>query len=164
MCNACLLLRLTWFELQNHKTYLRTCTLSEDSDQTAHSRSLIWIFIERILNSQGCKVSSCGQWRLRSDCADAQNITKTCLYNVDPLKPHFYIAKLGFTGVYIIFLISAQNIGWGYSLEPPRRGGSNEYPRSMFLAEIWKISYFFIWKFSLFWWQNVQYTWIGVFS
>ena len=26
----------------------------------------------------------------------------------DPLKPHFYIVKLGFTGVYIIFLISAQ--------------------------------------------------------
>ena len=36
------------------------------------------------------------------------DITKTCLYNVDPLKPHFYIVKLGFTGVYIIFLISAQ--------------------------------------------------------
>ena len=50
----------------------------------------------------------------------------------DPLKPHFYIVKLGFTGVYIIFLISAQNIDCGYSLEPPRRGGSNEYPQSMF--------------------------------
>ena len=37
-----------------------------------------------------------------------QSITKTCLYNFDPLKPHFYIVKLGFTGVYIIFLISAQ--------------------------------------------------------
>ena len=30
------------------------------------------------------------------------------LYNIDPLKPHFYTVKLGFTGVYIIFLISAQ--------------------------------------------------------
>ena len=49
-----------------------------------------------------------------------QDITKTCLYNFDPLKPHFYIVKLGFTGVYIIFLISAQNIDCGYSLEPPR--------------------------------------------
>ena len=28
--------------------------------------------------------------------------------------------------------MSAQNIDWGYSLEPPRRGGSNEYPQSMF--------------------------------
>ena len=31
-----------------------------------------------------------------------------------------------------IFYISAQNIDCGYSLEPPRRGGSNEYPQSMF--------------------------------
>ena len=31
-----------------------------------------------------------------------------------------------------IFHISAQNIDCGYSLEPPRRGGSNEYPHSMF--------------------------------
>ena len=30
------------------------------------------------------------------------------------------------------FHISAQNIDCGYSLEPPRRGGSNEYPQSMF--------------------------------
>ena len=59
-------------------------------------------------------------------------ITKTRLYNFDPLKPHFYIVKLGLTGVYIIFLISAQNIDCGYSLEPPRRGDSNEYPQSMF--------------------------------
>ena len=36
------------------------------------------------------------------------NITKTYLYNFDPLKPHFYIVKLGFIGVYNIFLISAQ--------------------------------------------------------
>ena len=35
-------------------------------------------------------------------------ITKTCLYNFDPRKPLFYIIKLGFTGVYIIFLVSAQ--------------------------------------------------------
>ena len=30
--------------------------------------------------------------------------------------------------------ISAQNIDCGYSLEPPRRGGSYECPQSMFLA------------------------------
>ena len=40
-----------------------------------------------------------------------------------------------------IFHISAQNIDCGYLLEPPRRGGSNEYPQSMFWAEIWKIMY-----------------------
>ena len=36
------------------------------------------------------------------------SITKTRLYNFNPLKPHFYIVELGFTGVYIIFLISAE--------------------------------------------------------
>ena len=30
--------------------------------------------------------------------------------------------------------ISAQNIDCGCSLEPPRRGGSNEYSQSMFLS------------------------------
>ena len=33
-----------------------------------------------------------------------------------------------------IFHISAQNIDCGYSLEPPRRGGSNEYLQSIFLS------------------------------
>ena len=76
-------------------------------------------------------------------------ITKTCLYNFDPLKPHFYIVKLGFTGVNISFLISAQNIDCGYSLEPPRRGGSNKYPQSMFLSRNMKNIRVFIWKFSV---------------
>ena len=40
-----------------------------------------------------------------------------------------------------IFHISVQNIDCGYSLEPPRRGGSNEYPQSMFWADIRKIMY-----------------------
>ena len=33
-----------------------------------------------------------------------------------------------------IFRIYAQNIDCGYSLEPPRWGGSNEYPQSMVLS------------------------------
>ena len=40
-----------------------------------------------------------------------------------------------------ILHISAQNINSVYSLEPTRRGGSNEYPQSMFLAEIRKIMF-----------------------
>ena len=31
-----------------------------------------------------------------------------------------------------IFLIFAQNIDCGFTLEPPPRGGSNEYPQFMF--------------------------------
>ena len=34
-----------------------------------------------------------------------------------------------------IFLIFAQNIDCGYSLEPPWRGGSNEYPQPMFWSK-----------------------------
>ena len=79
-------------------------------------------------------------------------ITKTRLYNFGPLKPHFYIVKLGFTGLgyKLFFLFLLKNIDCGYSLEPPHRGGSNEYPQSMFWAEIRKISGFFTWKISVF--------------
>ena len=48
----------------------------------------------------------------------------------------FHLKKLNFFQIKNsdIFHISAQNIDCGYSLEPPRRGGSNEYPHSMFLS------------------------------
>ena len=77
-----------------------------------------------------------------------------------PLKPHFYTIQLGFTGVWIIFLISAQKHRLWYSLEPPRRGGSNEYLQSLFWAETGKLSDFFIRKFSIF---LVVKFWIGMF-
>ena len=34
---------------------------------------------------------------------EQRTIPKTCLYNFDPLKPHFYLVELGFTEVDIIF-------------------------------------------------------------
>ena len=49
---------LLLYESQHQKTYLWISAPSEDSDQTAHSRSLIRIFTGRILDSHGCKVSS----------------------------------------------------------------------------------------------------------
>ena len=108
-----------------------------------------------------CQANKC-LWAC-SQCADSDHpghsIMKTCLYIFDPFKPHFYIVKLGFTGVYIIFLIFAQNIDCWYSLELPhwgssneyaqsmfwakQWGSSNEYPQSMFWAKVWKISEFF---------------------
>ena len=45
---------------------------------------------------------------------------------LQPKKEFFFIKNSD------IFHISVQNINCGYSLEPPRRGGSNEYPQSMF--------------------------------
>ena len=53
-------------------------------------------------------------------------IMQTSPCNEYPLTPHFYIVKLGFTGVYIFFLFLLYNIDRGYSLD------SNVYQRSMF--------------------------------
>ena len=62
-------------------------------------------------------------------------ITRTCLFKyienfkTKKKKENFRIKDSD------IFQIYAQNIDCGYSLEPPRWGGSNEYPQSMFLAK-----------------------------
>ena len=37
--------------------------------------------------------------------------------------------------ILVFFLIFAQNRDCGYTLEPPRQGGSNEYPQSMFWSK-----------------------------
>ena len=51
-----------------------------------------------------------------------------CPWNVFPLIPHFYIVKIGFTGVYLFFLFLIQNI----HVDVGTRGGCNVYPQSMF--------------------------------
>ena len=56
-------------------------------------------------------------------------ITKTCQCNI---QTFFELQKLKQN---VFFLIFAQNINCGYTLEPPRRGGSNEYPQSMFWSK-----------------------------
>ena len=61
-------------------------------------------------------------------------ITKTCLFKytanftTKKTNENFQIKKSH------IFHTSVTNIYCGYSLEPPRRGGSNEYTQSMFLS------------------------------
>ena len=65
------------------------------------------------------------------------DITKTCLFkwteNFTTQKWKF--SDKNFFFFFFFFHISAQNIDCGYSLEPPRWDGSNEYPQSMFWAE-----------------------------
>ena len=46
----------------------------------------------------------------------------------------FYIAKMGYAGLYLFFLFLLQNIDCG-----SRRSGSNVVRHSMFLAKIFKI-------------------------
>ena len=63
-------------------------------------------------------------------------ITKTCPCNKQRL---FELKKMKIISRknLIFFLFFAQNIDCGYTLEPPRprRGGSNEYPQSMFWSK-----------------------------
>ena len=69
---------------------------------------------------------------------DLKSITKTRLFKyikISPPKTEFSDKNSD------IFHISAQNKDCGYSLEPPRQGGSNKYPQSMFLEERRKIMY-----------------------
>ena len=109
-----------------------------------------WIRADTVRICPGSGVGSSCPWQTDMCRECSSTITKTCLYNVDPLKPHFYIVKVGFTGVYINFFISAQNIDCGYSLEPPCRGGSNEYPQSVFLSRNKKNIRFFYLKTFIF--------------
>ena len=64
------------------------------------------------------------------------------MYN-DPLRKLVHAINIDFLSIktekfqmifFYIFLIFAQNIDCVYSLEP-RRGGSNEYPQSMFWSK-----------------------------
>ena len=89
-------------------------------------------------------------------------ITKTRLYNFDPLNPHFYIVKLGLTGVYIIFLISAQkDRSWALIRTVVLTSTQNLCFKQKYSYE--KISEFFYLKSFSFWWWNFLYIWIGVF-
>ena len=67
-----------------------------------------------------------------------------------PLNPTF-INKTGvYRGIHYFSYLCSKTYICGYSLELPQRGSSDKYPQSMFWAEVWKISEFFIPKFSFF--------------
>ena len=97
-------------------------------------RFLIWAASSEIVHSNMRNThksrSSAFRLLLSIHTVYSIHITKTYLHNFDSLKPNFYIVKLGFTEVYIILFL-LKNIDCGHSLEPPRRGSSNEYPQSV---------------------------------
>ena len=64
----------------------------------------------------------------KSLLTEAGNIMQTSPCNEYPLTPHFYIVKLGFTGVYIFLIFALKHRLWVLV----RTGGSNVYSQSMF--------------------------------
>ena len=61
---------------------------------------------------------------------------------------HFYIAKLGYAGVYLFFFVSKNRLWVLVRTASP--SGSNEYPQSMLWAKLRKISIFFLLKLFIF--------------
>ena len=62
-------------------------------------------------------------------CMSLRKHAYSNILEISPPKTESFQIK-----ILIFFHITAQNIDCGYSLEPPRRGGSNEYPQSIFLS------------------------------
>ena len=61
-----------WAALWQNQQYEQQCAPNEDSGQPRHPPSLIRVFAVCSVGSKGPKLSSCGQWRLWSEWADAQ--------------------------------------------------------------------------------------------
>ena len=122
--NAVVVTRVHCICSRNHWTLYNISKLNKDTDQSTQMRRAIWVHL-------------CTGLFLYDT---VQIITKTHLFkyieNFTTKKNENFQIKNSY-----ILHISDQNIDRGYSLEPPPRGGSNEYPQSMFLAEIRKIMY-----------------------
>ena len=61
---------------------------------------------------------------------------KTCTCNIKRFFFQKKILKISLEKKNRFFNITAQNIHCGYTLEQPRRGGSDEYPQCMFWIKI----------------------------
>ena len=103
-----------------------------------HYNKTQWMGQTRWEQSQGLEsfnIHRCSS-SFRLDFADFQSELTKCHYETTPIQIYwkFTTIKRKFSDrkFWYFFHIIAQNIDCGYSLEPPRQGGSNEYPQSMF--------------------------------
>ena len=103
-------------------------------------------------------------WKAQINLYISAIITKTGLYIFHPLKSHFYIVKLGFTGVYIIFLISAQKHRLWVLVRTASTRRFKRVPIIYVSSRNLKNIRVFCMKIFSFWRWNFLYIWIGVFS
>ena len=90
-------------------------------------------------------------WLTQGHCsywAPECTVVARTISNAHTLRKHAHAIYRKFLGCkntnfhwkkFDIFLIFAQNIDFVYTLEPPHRGGSNEYPQSIFWSKNKKI-------------------------
>ena len=90
------------------------------------------------------ETDNCPSWISGRERMTVENISwsiSTTYIILTPFNPTFIKWNWGLQGYTLLFLFLPKNIDCGYSLELPQRGGSNEFPQSMFRAEIWKIEF-----------------------
>ena len=107
-------------------------TDSESPDHLKHPPGLIKVFVTQI--HKHCLFEKNGN-TFRGDFLvnSFPSITKTYLYKFDPLEtPLLYSQIAVYRGNHVFFYYFCSNIYFGYSLETPRRGGSNDYPQAIF--------------------------------
>ena len=109
------------------------------TDRVARKR-LLWLFADQSFNAHARPLSkaTCLILWLKFHLMWTNSVTWTYHYENTPIHIYrkFHLQNTEYFQIKNsnIFHISAQNIDCGYSLEPPRRGGSNEYPQSMLLS------------------------------
>ena len=140
-------LLMSWNILQWHFKWVPQHVFVEKQEQEPTEGCNCWLHVSIIKELKIHKKNDevIGPWYV--------SITKTYLYNFDLLKPHFYVVKLGFTGVYTTFLISAQKIDCGYSLEMPREAVLMSTHNLCFEHYMKKYQHFYL-KIFRFWWLN----------
>ena len=120
------------------KTYNKICMASKDSDQPIHLPSMARVLIYPSLNSQEAVEGLCDQWRLWSNCTDAQadlnlgwlhksycrfchvlaHISFCGVQSVSTLFAHFYLSKSHSSIHRLRFSQKTYNT-WTYVPNPP---------------------------------------------
>ena len=116
-CLNCFVLTRSWSYVLPRST--------NNTQATRESYSTVQIIMKKP-GERKVSSSQSRKWELRLSLR--KNACLNILEILQPKMNNFLIKK------WYLFHISAQNIDCGYSLEPPRRGGSNEYKQSMFLS------------------------------
>ena len=80
----------------------------------------------------GLRVQSCAVERMNGAIGHYENMPMQYTAIFPAVKIEKFIGK--FLEIFYMYIF-AQNIDYGYMLEPPRQGGPNEYPQSMFWSK-----------------------------
>ena len=83
------------------------------SKEELQPKKRLWTYYNQLLRTH----TPCPHNR----CATTSHRENIPIWYWPPLKPHFYIVKLGFTGYTLFFLFLLKNIDCGYSLEAEAR-------------------------------------------